>query len=156
MIGSLSRYQQAHEQDFSGKYPQAYAEGHYFLPKMPDCRKANGLTLAVVKFLMYSGHRATRIQSAGRIIKAPQKQESGISLQTAKYIPGTTRKGTADISATIRGRSVMIEIKVGKDSASEYQLREQQLEIKAGGQYWFIHSFDEFLKYYDGFLLTLV
>ncbi len=149
------RYQQAHEYDFKLKYPQAYAGGHYFTPKIPDCRRANGLTLAIVKFLLYSGHRATRIQSAGRIIKAPQRQESGISLQTAKYIPGTTRKGTADISATIKGRSVMIEIKVGKDRPSEYQLREQQLEIKAGGQYWFIHSFEEFLQQYDAFILTL-
>jgi len=149
------RYQQAHEQDFALKYPQAYAGGHYFIPKMPDCRRANGLTMAIVKFLLYSGHRATRIQSAGRIIKAPQRQESGISLQTAKYIPGTTRKGTADISATVRGRSVMIEIKIGNDQPSEYQLREQQLETKAGGQYWFIHTFEEFLQQYDAFILTL-
>ena len=155
MTGSLNRYQQAHEQDFKARYPQAYYSGHYFLPKMPDCKKANGLTRAIVNYLLFLGYRATRINSTGRIIKAPERQASGISLQTAKFIPGTTRKGTADISATIKGRSVMIEVKVGKDRPSEYQLREQQLEQRAGGQYWFIHNFDEFIEYYDNFIITL-
>lgn len=132
-----------------------YSSGHYFKPAMPDTRTANGLTQAVVKFLQWNGHRATRISSSGRIIKAPERQASGTVLQTAKYIPGQTRKGTADISATIKGRSVMLEIKVGSDRPSEYQLREQQIERKAGGVYEFIHSFEEFLMWYDKFILTL-
>ena len=149
------RYQQAHEQDFKLKYPQAYASGHYFNPKPPPAGKANGLTQMIVNFLLWSGHRATRIGSTGRIIKEPKRQASGISLQTNKWIPGTTRKGAADISATIHGRAVMIEVKAGRDRPSDYQLREQALERKAGGQYEFIHSFDEFIEWYDGFLLTL-
>jgi hypothetical protein len=65
------------------------------------------------------------------------------------YIPTTTRRGTADISATIRGRSVMLEVKCGNDTASEYQTAEQQLERSAGGIYEFIHTPDEFLEIYD-------
>lgn len=130
------RYQQAHEQDFKAKYPTAYAGGNYFTPKMPDTNKANGLTLAIVNFLLWSGHRATRISSAGRMIKG-------------KYIPGSTRKGAADISATIKGCSVMFEIKIGADKPSEYQLREQALERKAGGQYEFVKTFEEFILIYD-------
>lgn len=116
---------------------------------MPDVRKANGLTQFVVNFLTWSGHRATRISSAGRLIDAPQKQQSGISLMTKKFIPGPTRKGSADVSATIRGRSVMIEIKVGRDRPSEHQLREQELERKAGGVYEFISTPEEFFNLYD-------
>jgi hypothetical protein len=130
---SKVRYQQAHEQAFS---PVAKAAGHYFKPKMPDCRKANGLTQAIVKFLLWNNHRATRIMSSGRWVKD-------------KYIPGTTRKGAADISSTIKGRSVMWEVKVGKDAASEYQLREQEIERRAGGEYFFVRSFEEFLMNYD-------
>ncbi len=130
------RYQAAHENDFKAKYPQAYASGNYFTPKMPDTNKANGLTLAIVNFLLWSGHRATRVSSAGRMIKG-------------KYIPGSTRKGAADISATIKGRSVMFEIKIGADKPSEYQLREQALERKAGGQYEFVKTFEEFICIYD-------
>lgn len=149
------RFYQAHEQDFAIKYPQAYAAGHYFQAAFPDTYTANGLTQAVVKFLQWNGHRATRISSSGRIIKAPERQASGTVIQTAKYIPGQTRKGTADISATIKGRSVMLEIKVGNDRPSEYQIREQQIERKAGGVYEFIHNFEEFILWYDGFILTL-
>jgi len=143
------RYCEAHRKNWQAKFPQSYNDGHYFSPKMPDTRTANGLTKAVVNFLMWNGHRATRINSAGRVIKAPQRQASGVSLMTAKYIPGATRRGAADVSSTIRGRSVMWEIKVGKDKPSEYQLREQELERKAGGEYFFIHSFEEFLSCYD-------
>ena len=149
------RYQQAHEQDFRLKYPQAYASGHYFKAKPPPAGKANGLTQMIVNFLMWSGHRATRIAASGRIIKEGKRQPSGISLQTNKWIPGPTRKGAADISATIHGRAVMIEIKVGRDRPSEYQLREQALERNAGGQYEFISTFEQFIEWYDSFLLTL-
>jgi len=129
------RYQQAYEQNLKTKYPQSYATG-YFSTKMPDTSKANGLTQAIIKFLLWSGHRATRVSSSGRMIKG-------------KYIPGATRRGASDISATIKGRSVMLEIKCGSDRPSPEQLREQELERKAGGIYEFCRSFEEFLKIYD-------
>lgn len=127
------RYQQAHEAHFNRV---AHDAGHYFKPKMPDCSKSNGLTMAIVNFLIWNGHRATRISSAGRMIKG-------------KFIPGPTRKGAADISATIHGRSVMFEIKIGTDKPSECQLREQMLEEKAGGKYFFVKTFEQFLEQYD-------
>jgi len=130
------RYHQAHEQDFKTKYSQAYNNGMYFATKMPDTSKANGLTQAIIKFLLWSGHRATRVSSSGRMIKG-------------KYIPGATRRGAADISATIKGRSVMLEIKIGSDRPSQEQLREQELERKAGGCYEFVKSFEVFLGVYD-------
>lgn len=144
------RFQAAHRSWYEINHPVIMSSGHYPGPqKMPDCTKANGLTQAIVKFLLWSGHRSTRINSTGRIIKAPQRQASGVSLMTAKYIPGTTRRGAADVSSTIHGRSVMWEVKAGRDLPSEYQLREQALERSAGGEYFFVHSFEEFLNYYD-------
>ena len=127
------RYIAAHQLSFSKAVKDA---GHTFKATMPECNKANGLTQAIVKFLLWHGHRATRVSSSGRMIKG-------------RYIPGTTRKGAADISATIKGRSVMFEIKIGADKPSEYQLREQELERKAGGQYYFIKTFEQFLNIYD-------
>lgn len=145
----LQRYQQAHRANQDAKYPQGVKDHGYIKTVMPDCNTANGLTRSIVNFLLWNGHRATRINSSGRVIKAPQRQASGVSLMTAKYIPGATRRGAADVSSTIRGRSVMWEVKVGKDRPSEYQLAEQELERKAGGEYYFVHSFEEFLNYYD-------
>ena len=141
------RYLQAHEKDFATKYPVAYTGGHYFKTKQPDCRKANGLTQSIINFLLWNGHRATRVSSTGRMIGQKNNHLYGGLKQ--KYIPGTTRKGAADISATIKGRSIMIEVKVGADKPSEHQLKEQELERKAGGIYEFCKTFEDFLILYD-------
>lgn len=130
------RYQQAHELNFKAEYPQAYADGKYFAPKMPNCNKANGLQLAIIYFLTWNGHRATRVSSSGRMVKG-------------KWIPGPTRKGASDVSATIFGKSVMFEIKIGTDRPRPEQLREQELERKAGGVYEFVKTFEQFLTIYD-------
>lgn len=129
--------------------PVVYAAGHWFVPAFPPTNTANGLTKFILNFLTWNGHRATRINSSGRIIKAPQRQTSGISLLTAKYIPGTTRRGAADLSSTIAGRSVMWEVKIGSDKPSEYQLREQQLEEAAGGKYFFVKTPEDVLERYN-------
>lgn len=148
-------WQHRYEKLFAERYPAGYANSGLPAKMIPNTKKANGLTKAIINVLMWSGHRATRIASSGRVIKSPQRQYSGASLMTARYIPGTTRRGAADISATIKGRSCMIEIKVGVDKPSEYQLREQQLERSAGGVYEFIHSMDEFFCWYDQFIASL-
>ena len=147
------RYCEAHRAWMGGKYPTVVNDGHYSQPVYPKVSTSNGLTKAIINFLTWRGHRATRINSTGRIIKTPQRQESGVSLMTAKYIPGTTRRGTADISSTIIGRSVMWEVKIGADRPSEYQLLEQQREQAAGGLYIFVKTFDQFLDEYDNIVL---
>lgn len=146
------RYQQAHRDFQAIKFPSSVKDFGCINTNFPDTRKANGLTRFVIQYLTWKGHRATRISSSGRIVDRPEKQASGISLMTKKYIPGQTRKGTADISATIKGRSVMFEIKVGKDNPSEYQIREQQIEEAAGGKYFFTHTAEEFFEQYDGLI----
>jgi hypothetical protein len=135
----------AHKSWFSKEYPSAWADGFWTAPKFPKVATANGLTQWICNFLNWSGHRATRISSAGRYIP-------GNGYDGGMFIPGSTRKGTADISATIKGRSVMIEVKVGKDRPSPDQLKEQAKERAAGGCYEFIHTPEEFLKLYDGFM----
>jgi len=130
------RFDLAYKENFKQQYPVAYASHGCLKTSFPDTSKANGLTQAIIKYLMWNGHRATRITSAGRMLGR-------------RFIPGTTRKGAADISSTIKGRSVMFEVKVGNDRPSDEQLREQELERKAGGEYFFVHSMDEFFKHYD-------
>jgi len=130
------RYNQAHLHWQEHKYPEAFKSGFTHDPAMPVVTKANGLTNFICNYLNWMGHRATRINVSGRKVKD-------------KWIRSTTRKGTADISATINGKSVMIEIKIGKDKASEHQLAEQIKERNAGGIYEFISSVDEFFLLYD-------
>lgn len=135
------RYRQAHEQDFKTKYPQAYASGAYFTPTMPYCNKAGGLQNAVIKFLTWHGWYANRISSTGRMIGN-------------KWIPGTTKTGTADLHLIIKGVHISGEVKIGADKMSEDQHLEKSRVEKAGGKYWVIKTFDDFLQQYDNFLLT--
>jgi len=149
------RYNAAHKYNFERTYPQAWKDGHYAPPPYPKVNTANGLTKYICNFLMWHEHRATRINSTGRLIDGLEKQPSGAILTTKKWIPGSTRKGTADISATIRGRSVMIEIKIGKDFQKPKQKDYQAQVEKAGGQYWIVKSFDDFFNQYQKFIQTI-
>ena len=143
MANYREHYITAHKLWFSKEYPTAWKDGFWSAPKFPKVDTANGLTQWIINFLNWNGHRATRISSAGRYIVG-NKYEGGM------FIPGSTRKGTADISATIKGRSVMIEVKVGKDRPSPDQLKEQAKERAAGGLYEFCRSPEEFLELYRG------
>lgn len=57
--------------------------------------------------------------------------------------------GTADISATIRGRSVKIEVKIGRDRQSEAQKRYQASIEAAGGIYYIARNIDDFMQWYN-------
>ena len=152
MITYKQRYTEAHKENFARAYPKAYADGLYCEPKIPKVKTANGLTTFICNFLLWKRHRATRINSTGRLIDGTEKGPTGNVIGVKKWIPGSTRKGTADISATIQGRSVMIEIKVGNDKPSDYQMKEQQLERNAGGVYEFIKTPEMFFDLYDKIL----
>ena len=145
------RYQRAHEHNFKHAYPQAYADGLYSGPKMPKIKTANGLTTFICNFLLWHEHRATRVNVMGRLVEGKEKHGNDI-VTVKKYIPSSTRRGTSDISATIRGRSVMIEIKIGADRPSPYQLAEQVKERRAGGIYEFVSSPSDFFNLYDSIM----
>lgn len=147
-----SRYLSAHRLWFQATYPQTYKDGHYCPPKIPDTTTANGLTTFCINLITWLGYRATRINVSGRLIEKAERQASGNSIMVKKMIKSSTRKGSADISSTIKGRSVMWEIKTGRDRPSEHQLREQAREQRAGGEYYFIHTPEEFIEYLDPLL----
>lgn len=153
------RYLKAHADHFQATYPAAWASGHYCNPVIPKVATSNGLTTFIVNFLSWKQHRATRINVQGRLIEQPEKQASGIILGTKKYMHSRTRKGTADISSTILvngiGRSIMWEVKVGRDRPSTAQLEEQIRERRAGGEYFFVHDVQEFFYLYDSLFVTL-
>lgn len=133
----IKRFLYAHQEWFKSEYPNAYKDGHYCRPVIPNTAEANGLTSWICQYIIWTGGRATRISSAGR------------KLKNGKHIPGTTRNGSSDVSSTINGKSVMFEVKVGSDKPSPAQLKEQDRERKAGGEYFFTHDVAEFFKQYD-------
>jgi len=60
--------------------------------------------------------------------------------------------GSADISATIKGRSVKIEVKIGRDSQSQLQKAYQETVENAGGTYIIAKDFDQFIEWYDAYM----
>ena len=121
------------------------------VPKYTD-KTANGLTKCVIDFLNLSGHQAERISSMGRMIDKRKKSTDVLGREriigSLTYIKGTSTNGTADISSIINGKSVKIEIKIGKDRQSEAQKKYQQATEKAGGIYLITTNFDEFMEQY--------
>jgi hypothetical protein len=127
-------------------------------PKYED-KTANGLTKCIIEFLQLSNHQAERINTMGRPIDN-RKQVTDVigrtkTIGSMTWGKSTATKGSADISATIQGRSVKIEVKIGKDRQSEDQKVYQANIEKSGGKYWIAKNFDDFIKKYDDFLDSL-
>lgn len=146
-----ARYLELHKKQFKEKYPSAWADGHYCQPKYPDVKKANGLQNAIENFINWSGYRATRVNNIARLPDKTITTASGLQFSEKRF-SRATRKGQADISSTIKGRSYMFEVKIGSDKPSEHQLKEQQKERAAGGNYEFVKTIEEFLELFDRIL----
>ena len=115
-------------------------------------RTANGLTQCVIKFLQLNGHQAERISTTGRPMDQTRIVKDVLGhhrrIGSVQWIPGTTTRGSADISATINGRSVKIEVKI-KDRQSPAQVEYQRQVEQAGGIYLIVHTFEEFYNWYN-------
>lgn len=116
---------------------------------------ANGLTKCVIIWLKLHGCQAERINTTGRMIDERYNVEdvTGRTCQigSVRWVYSTTTNGSADISAIIKGRSVKIEIKVGRDVQSDAQRRYQQEVEAAGGVYLLVHNFTEFVDWWNSY-----
>jgi len=132
-------------QDSRRRHPNFPDRGR-ITPAYTD-KTANGLTRCIIDFLNLSGHQAERISCTGRLIdKCKTFTDSLGNLRTigsTQFIPTSGTKGTADISATINGKSVKIEVKTGNDRQSVYQKQYQQQIEAAGGIYFVAKSFQQ-------------
>ena len=135
----LQRYAITHP-----NFPQDY------IPKtMYKDSTANGLTRAICDYINYNGYQAERINTMGT---AREKKTTAGKVIGVTWTKGTSTAGSADISATIKGRSVKIEVKIGKDRQSEAQKRYQENIEKAGGTYCIAKDFDSFVEFFNDFV----
>jgi hypothetical protein len=120
-------------------------------PKFTD-NSANALTKSIIAWIELNGYQAERINNTGRYVdnKKTVKNIMGqsITIGSGQYIPGTGTKGTADISATIKGKSIKIEVKYGKDRQSEAQKEYQATIERSGGVYFIAKDFESFYNFY--------
>jgi len=136
------------------KYP-TLPEGARYIGKYTD-RTANGLQKCIIDFLRFNGWQCERISVTGRYINNTKVVTDILGnkrrVGSGKYIPSSMQRGSADLSATIAGRSVKLEIKIGKDRQSEHQKQYQREVEQAGGQYWVVRTFEGFLQMYNEFM----
>ncbi|NBW36258.1 MAG: hypothetical protein EBR30_14795 [Cytophagia bacterium] len=135
-----------------------YAETHpnyppNYIPKtMYKDSTANGLTKAICDYINLHGYQAERINTMG---VAREKKTTAGKVIGVTWTKGTSTAGSADISATIKGRSVKIEVKIGKDRQSEAQKRYQENIERAGGIYIIAKDFDSFVEWYNQFIKSI-
>jgi hypothetical protein len=126
-------------------------EAYLVRPTYPS-RSEGGLIKSIIDFIKLNGGQAERISNTGRPIDRRQiitdvvgrKRQVG----SMKWIPGTGTNGTADISATVKGKSVKVEIKIGRDSQSDDQKNYEHSINAAGGIYIIAKTFADFHKAY--------
>jgi hypothetical protein len=118
-------------------------------------KTANGLTRCIIDFIRFKGWQAERISTTGRPIDHRKIVTNVIGQQrmigSLEWIPGTGTNGSADISATIKGLSVKIEVKckaTGDNYQSATQKYYQQQVEAAGGLYCIARDFQSFYDWY--------
>ena len=135
--------------EFENEYNAHKYDNKQMIP--PECRvrtrfsdnTANALTTAIIAHLEYNGHFAARVNTTGIY-----DERRGLYRQT------NARRGMADISAIINGKSVQLEIKAGKDKPRTDQIQVQNEVRKAGGIYEFVHTFSQYLEIYKTLTAT--
>ena len=138
------------------KYPRMPKE--YVAKRKYTDANANGLTKCIIDWIKANGYQAERISNTGRYIDNSKIVTDSMGFQkkigSGQYIKGTGTNGTADISATIKGRSIKLEVKIGADRQSEAQKKYQADIERAGGIYIIVKDFDEFMNFYKKFIET--
>jgi hypothetical protein len=137
------------------------AENRFKFPSLPECarvapayndRDSNSLTRCIIDFIRLTGGQAERVAVTGRYLDNTRIVTDVLGrsrrIGTAKWIKPSMQPGTADISATINGRSVKIEVKVGFDEQSQAQKRYQAEVEQAAGIYYIARTFSEFHEWY--------
>ena len=136
------------------KYPN-FPESARPRPKYSDA-SANGLQKCIIDFLRFSGWQCERIAVTGRYIDNSKVVTDVLGnkrkIGSGKYIPSSMQKGSADLSATIAGQSIKVEIKIGRDKQSDAQKEYQRQVEQAGGVYIIATSFEQFHQWYKNFL----
>ena len=104
-----------------------------------DDKTANSLTKLIMTWLKLNDHFAARINSGAVFDRR---------LGVYRANSGATA-GMADINAVVKGRSISIEVKIGKDKIRDSQLKVKSEIEAAGGIYIIVRSFDDFRQQFE-------
>lgn len=139
------RYNEAHKLWSVKEHPNCVKDGFYCEPVFPPVHKSGGLTKFIVNYATWCGCYGNRINTTGRKIYDQKKKKD-------VWITGTTKKGTGDIILCMPGGKMLwLEVKIGNDTPSDKQLREQRRVRSAGGEYLFVKTAQQYLDIFDGY-----
>lgn len=148
----MTPLQQLTELDWQIRCLESRMPPEYIVRTKFTDKTANSLTKAIVKWINLNGYQAERISTSGRWVDNSKVVTDVLGNQkkigSGKYIKGSGTKGSADISATIKGKSIKIEVKIGKDKQSEAQIEYQKAIERAGGIYFIAKDFTSFYHFY--------
>ena len=148
----MTPLQQLTELDWQIRCSESRMPPEYIVRTKYTDKTANGLTKAIVKWINLNGYQAERISTSGRWVDNSKIVTDVLGnrkkIGSGKYIKGSGTKGSADISATIKGKSIKIEVKIAKDKQSEAQKEYQKAIERAGGIYFIAKDFDSFYEFY--------
>lgn len=111
---------------------------------------ANDIEKAIERFAKIAGFMAERTKTQGRKMDATYINTDYGRVQTssAKFVTSTSRKGSSDMKLVINGKAIACEIKYGRDTQKKDQKQYQSDFEKAGGYYFIVKTFEEFLIWY--------
>ena len=154
MSNSIKHLKQLEVQARAAKSPSMPIA--YIIPTKFNDKTANGLTQCIIEWLRLNNCQAERINNTGRQLDNRKVVEDCMGFRktigSSRWIKGTGSNGTADISATIKGRSLKIEVKIGSDKQSQDQKEYQQSVESAGGVYIVAKDFQSFYDWFNQFI----
>ena len=104
-----------------------------------DDKTANSLTKLIMMWFKVNGHFSGRVNTQGNY-----------NAKLGKWVKSGSTRGMADISAVVDGRSISVEVKIGKDKVRESQLKVKAQMEKAGGVYLIVRTFEDFIEQFNG------
>lgn len=92
-------------------------------------KTTDATTKNIIDYLNFHGHEAHRNHTTGVAGRKLAKRSCGVG----------------DILCCAKGKWLEIEVKTGQDKPRPDQLARQARILKAGGEYYFVETFDDFL-----------
>lgn len=111
-----------------------------FKAKGMDDNSANGITKSIVTYVTILGGHANRLNVMGTF-----------DTRLKKFRPSATKKGTADVQIIFNSKTIMCEVKYGRDRQSPDQIKYQQQIESSGGLYFIATSFPQFWIWFQQF-----
>jgi hypothetical protein len=134
MIQTLKELSEADFAYRAEKYPEFAKTNAAFYKKYSD-KTANKLTAAIKRWFELSGGMASRTNVQGQY-----------DPRTKKFRHSGSTKGQADLNCVYGGRSIQVEVKIGKDRQNlDQKLFKERVE-NSGGIYILAKSWEDFIQ----------